>query len=461
MQVKNLFFNVPARRKFLKSNQTEQNNLVAEFERIALVNPSVSFSLTSNGTLVTKLPAGSLRQRVVNVFGKRMNEQLLAVETQSTLVNITGFVGKPSSSRKKGANQYFFVNGRYMRHPYFHRAVVEAFSHLIPEGEQVPYFLYLDVNPAEIDVNIHPTKTEIKFENETAIWQILLAAIRDSLGRFNAVPTMDFESAEMQEIPVFNPLEITSAPKAPVVQVDANYNPFYTRKSPSASSSISDWQTLYEPAPQAPVDFPAVPATQDTFLDAVSEDTMDRSVEHFQYKGQYILTSVRSGLMLVHQQRAHVRILYDRYIHQMQQTPASTQGLLFPDMVQFSPSEAILLQESMSSLVALGFDLSPLGGGSFSVNGVPAELGGANPTQLLAELVENLKDGNSMLEHEVRHRLALTMARQTSIVMGQALSPAEMENLIADLFQSTNPNLTPDGKTIVTILSQDEIESRF
>ncbi|MCF0197648.1 MAG: DNA mismatch repair protein MutL, partial [Bacteroidaceae bacterium] len=273
-QVNNLFYNVPARRKFLKSNQTEQSNLTQEFERIALVNPSVSFSLTSNGTLVCKLPAGSLRQRVVNVFGKKLNEQLLAVDTESTLINITGFVGKPTSSRKKGATQYLFVNGRYMRHPYFHRAVMEAFTHLIPEGEQVPYFLYFTVDPANIDVNIHPTKTEIKFENEAAIWQIIVASIRETLGRFNAIPSMDFDAEERPDIPVYMPpTDMSKMPIAPVVQVDTNYNPF--KANASSQRPTRNWDELYrslEKAAHTP-DIEATPEQADTMLFGDTSDT--------------------------------------------------------------------------------------------------------------------------------------------------------------------------------------------
>lgn len=462
--VKNLFFNVPARRKFLKSNQTEQNNLVQEFERIALVNPSVSFSLTSNGVLVTKLSAGSLRQRVVNVFGKKLNEQLLSVDVDSTLVRVTGFVGKPTSSRKKGASQFFFVNGRFMRHPYFHRAVMEAFAHLIPEGEQVPYFLYLDVDPANIDVNIHPTKTEIKFENETAIWQIILAAVRDSLGKFNAIPSMDFESGNQLEIPVYNHENLVQQkPQAPTIQIDQTYNPFRSSRTTSSSAVTSNWETLYPKADLAPtmsVGQKTITPEAELFPEDDSSLT-DRSAEHFQLKGQYILTSVRSGLMMVEQHRAHVRVLYERYMHQMQQSPASTQGVLFPEMVQFSPSDDALLQESEQALRNLGFDLSPLGGGSYSILGIPADLGGADPVKLLAEMVHNLKEGKQNLEQEVYHHLALTMARQTSIVLGQVLSVQEMETLIASLFQTSNPNLTPDGKQIISILSQEEIDKRF
>lgn len=463
-QVRNLFFNTPARRKFLKTNQTELNNLIQDFERIALVNPSVAFTLTSNGSLVSNLPAGSLRQRVVNVFGKRLNEQLLSVETDSTLVRITGFVGKPSASRKKGAQQYLFVNGRYMRHPYFHRAVMEAFAHLIPEGEQVPYFLYFDVDPHTIDVNIHPTKTEIKFENEVAIWQIIVVAVREALGRFNAVPAMDFESDPQLEIPVYNPSSANPSIQAPKVQVDQSYNPFGKQATRTAQRQSVDWMQLYnglERATSASVVVPDEETKQEELFQSATDDCTDRSSEHFQFKGQYILTPVRSGLMIVDQHRAHVRILYDRYMHQMEQAPASTQGLLFPEMVQLSPSDASFLEESEPSLRALGFDLSPLGGGSYSINGVPADLGGANPVGLLGDIVENLKQQPQHATADIRHRLALTMARQTSIVVGQVLSQQEMDALINDLFLSSNPNLTPSGKTILTIMKEEEIDGRF
>ena len=221
------------------------NNIIQEFERIVLVNPSVSFSLSHNGTLITKLPASNLRQRIVNVFGKKLNEQLLSVDVDTTLAHITGFVGKPGAARKKNTNQYFFVNGRYMRHPYFHKAVLEAFVHLIPEGEQIPYFLYFDVDPANIDVNIHPTKTEIKFENDTAIWQILVAAIKDSLGKFNAVPTIEFDVEGRPDIPTFV-FSNTSDVHAPRVQVNSNFNPFRSNEGKCQKQAPADWELLYK-----------------------------------------------------------------------------------------------------------------------------------------------------------------------------------------------------------------------
>ena len=247
--VKNLFFNVPARRKFLKANSTELSNILAEFERIALVHPDVAFYLYHNDAELFNLPVMPLRQRVMAVFGKKMNAQLLTLEVDTTLVKISGFVAKPETARKKGAHQYFFVNGRYMRHPYFHKAVMDAYEHLIPEGEQVSYFVYFEVDPANIDVNIHPTKTEIKFENEQAIWQILAAAVKESLGRFSAVPSIDFDTEDMPDLPAFE----SSAPsEAPQVHYDAQFDPFRRGGGqPSRRTATADWEALYAGIPKA------------------------------------------------------------------------------------------------------------------------------------------------------------------------------------------------------------------
>jgi DNA mismatch repair protein MutL len=465
-EVRNLFFNVPARRKFLKSNQTELNNIIQEFERIALVNPTVSFSFSHNGEVMTKLPASNLRQRIVNVFGKKLNEQLLSVDVDTTLARITGFVGKPETARKKNANQFFFVNGRYMRHPYFHKAVLEAYAHLIPEGEQIPYFLYFEVDPANIDVNIHPTKTEIKFENDSAIWQILVAAIKDSLGKFNAVPTIDFDVEGRPDIPAFD-FHAGADVHAPRVQVDNNYNPFRSSegKSQSQRQTPVDWEQLYAniqkstPDADYQIEEPAE-QMQDLFSDEAPSG-MEMSNCHFQYRGQYILTPVQTGLMMVDQHRAHVRILYERFYNQMHGQKASSQGLLFPEMLRLPPSDAILFQDMLDGLRSLGFDIESLGGGSFSVNGVPTDLKGANPVSVLTQMVETVKEKETGIENELQHRIALVMARNTSIVAGQVLSNTEMESLLAELFQCQNPNLTPTGKVIVSVLEQTQIDKLF
>lgn len=327
--VRNLFFNVPARRKFLKSNQTELSNILTEFERIALVNPNVSFTLYHNDTEMLNLPAIQLRQRIMGVFGKKLNQDLLSFQIETSMVKIHGYIGKPESARKKGARQFFFVNGRYMRHPYFHKAVADAYEGLIPVGEQVSYFVYFEVDPANIDVNIHPTKTEIKFENEQAIWQILSASAKEALGRSNAVPSIDFDTEGMPDIPAYDPLPYAgSAPAAapPVTSYDPTYNPFDIKhvapSSYASRSSASGWEPFYQglekkpqqvemdwkdsfpeemPQEEPEVELPAEPTLHDSSV------AVEKAAQHYQFKGKYILTSVKSGLMIIDQQRAQDR----------------------------------------------------------------------------------------------------------------------------------------------------------
>lgn len=460
-EVSNLFFNVPARRKFLKSNQTELNNIIQDFERIALVNPSISFSIASNGNRLMQLPAGGVLQRIVGIFGKRLGEQLLPVQAETSLVRISGFVGKPEAARKKGASQYLFANGRFMRHPRFHYAVMEAFSHLIPEGEQVPYFVFFRVDPAAIDVNIHPTKTEIKFENEQEIWSILVAAVRDALGKFNAVPTIDFDVEGRPDIPAYDAHGLTDV-RMPRVQYDTSYNPFSSHRE--SRNPPRQWERLYEQAaarsgPELPdtPDSPGFPAIPDA--PALFTEEAERSSQHFQYKGQYILTAVQSGLMMVDQRRAHIRILYERYMRQMQEHTAATQGLLFPELLELSPSDAALLTGILDDVRALGFDISPLGGNAFSIVGTPS--GQANPVAVVQQMVESVKQQDGGHADALHHQLALVLARSNAIEVGEALTPVQMESLIGDLFQCGNPNLSPSGKTILTILQQEAIDKMF
>lgn len=448
-EVSNLFFNVPARRKFLKSNQTELNNIIQEFERIALVNPGVAFTLSSNGNRLMQLSAGSPLQRIVAIFGKRLSEQLLPVQVETSLVKISGYVGKPESARKKGASQYLFVNGRFMRHPRFHYAVMEAFSHLIPEGNQVPYFIYFEVSPASIDVNIHPTKTEIKFENEQEIWSILLAAVRDALGKFNAVPTIDFDVEGRPDIPAFQSGGYGEV-KAPRVQVNTSFNPFSTHSE--SQKSTRQWEKLYEQATAASVQ--SEPRSEMLF-----PESDERSTQHFQYKGQYILTAVQSGLMIVDQRRAHIRILYERYLAQMKEHDAATQGLLFPELLELSPSDAALLSSMLDDVRSLGFDIVPLGGSTFSVVGTPS--GQTNPLVVVQQMIETVKMQDSVGSDALHHRLALVLAQHNAIEVGEVLTPVQMETLIGDLFSCDNPNLSPNGQSVLTILRQEAMDKMF
>ena len=477
--VRNLFFNVPARRKFLKSNQTELSNILTEFERIALVNPDISFTLHHNGTEMLNLPAIPLKQRIMGVFGKKINQELLSVEVDTTMVRISGFVGRPETSRKKGARQYFFVNGRYMRHPYFHKSVMDAYEHLIPVGEQVSYFIYFEVDAANIDVNIHPTKTEIKFENEQAVWQILSAAVKETLGKFNAVPSIDFDTEGMPDIPAFENSPYSSL-QFPQTSYNPSYNPFNT--SPSSSPSYSrqeskGWEHFYEglerqtgnavadvyPEEAMPVEEYTSAEASLPFYGQTGEATpvAEASSQHYQYKGRYILTSVKSGLMVIDQQRAHIRVLYDRYLEQISSRQGASQGMLFPDIVQFSASEIPVLQEIMEDLSFLGFELTDLGGGSYAINGVPAGIEGLQPVKLVQDMLQTAIEKGCKVKEEVQSILALSLAKATAIVPGQVLSAEEMNHLVDDFLTSTSPNYTPDGKVALAVIKEDELEKLF
>ena len=496
-KVDNLFYNVPARRKFLKSNATELSNILQAFERIVLVYPDIHFLLHHNGAELQNLKPASLRQRIADVYGRQYSQDLLPVEVQTTLCNITGFVGKPETARKKSGHDFFFVNGRYMRHPYFHKAVVTAYDRMIPEGMQVPYFLYIDVDPSAVDVNIHPTKTEIKFENEQAIWQVLTATVRDALGRFCDVPAIDFDVQGKPEIPIFDPERDSIA--APKVNYNPDYNPFNSgargnggtgeRDMSSHRQRVpSDWEQLYDianisprPSVEGGLQSPSLFPTDDSASDISSINCklssvncqLDPSPLHYQYKGCYIMTAVKSGLMIIDQHRADVRIRYERYLQQLENHAAATQQMLFPESVRFSPAESVILQQILPSLTAIGFDLSDLGGNTFAINGIPAGLEGINPVSLLQQIVTDAQDHSFCDDSAsdissvncklstVNSKVALSLAQSVAVPYGQVLSNDEMEQLVNELFACSNVNYTPNGKAILSILPQTDIERLF
>lgn len=461
-RVENLFFNMPARRKFLKTNATELNNIMAAFERIVLVYPDIAFTLHSNNMELLNLRPGTLRQRITDVFGKKISQDLLSIDVNTTLCHITGFVGKPESARKKGVHNFFFVNGRYMKHAYFHKAVSNAFERLVPEGMQVPYFIYFDVNPADIDVNIHPTKTEIKFENEQSIWQILTAAVKDAIGRFCEVPAIDFDTEGRPDIPVFDPERDSIS--MPRVSYNPDYNPFKSSQSTKPSQTTpSDWQQLYDAAlghrqPISPTLFAPeeLPANEQP-TDMIAE----KSPSHYQYKGRYIMTAVKSGLMVIDQQRADIRIRYERYLRQLQQQAGTTQRMLFPELVEFSPADAVVAARLIPELHSLGFDLTDLGAGSYAIAGTPAELDGLDPVNLLHSLVGDASSHDTGSSEQLHASLAQSMARHAAIPQGQVLSNDEMERLINELFACENVNYTPDGHPILYIIPHNDIEQHF
>lgn len=461
-KVDNLFYNVPARRKFLKSNATELSNIITAFQRIALVYPDITFMLYHGDTLLYKLPAGGLLQRIVELMGPRFQADLLPVSVETTLCKVNGYVGKPESAKKKGAHQFFFVNGRYMRHPYFQKAVMSAFERLVPQGEQVPFFLYFEVPTADIDVNIHPTKTEIKFENEQAIWQILAATVKEAIGRFNEVPAIDFDSEEHPDIPVFNPERHDAV--LPEVKVNHGYNPFTTTSSsPVKRASVDEWQQLYPQnmSPSIPDEdaLPGLDFTDETVPSLA--DHLEKSPLHYQYKGKYVMTAVKSGLMIIDQYRAHVRVMYEQYLKQLSETPGVQQRVLFPEVLRLAPAEELTLQHIMPDMRQLGFDLSPLGAGNFAVQAIPAGLEGINVGELVNNMLTAANEQTASSKEKIHESLALSLARQAAIPYGQILSNLEMEELVNDLFRCPNPKYTPDGKSILYILSQTDIERQL
>lgn len=462
--VEDLFFNVPARRKFLKSNSTELTNILAAFERIILVYPDITFTLHHGSSELVNVHSGSLKQRIVDVFGRRLSQDLLPIDVDTTLCRIHGFVGKPESARKKGAQQYFFVNGRFMKHPYFHKAVMHAFERLLPEGTQVPYFIYFDIEPADIDVNIHPTKTEIKFENEQAIWQILSASVKDAIGKFCDVPSIDFDTEGKPEIPIF---DTTVDIKQPETLFNPSYNPFapdahrpapadVRHAPPRTSAPNDDVQALFD----SPYKSPVISSDEESITPIASQNAVleDKSPVHYQYKGRYIMTAVKSGLMIIDQQRADIRIRYERFLERIRSASADTQRVLFPEMITLSPSRLVLLKKILPELTAMGFELTDLGGGTYVVNGIPAGIEGVEPIALLNNLVTDAEDCSSNSMDDIHKSLALSMARHVAVPRGQVLGNAEMENLVNELFSCTNANYTPDGKAVICILPQQEIE---
>lgn len=479
--VKNLFFNVPARRKFLKSNQTELTNVVSDFQRIVLVHPEVSFTLYNNGAEMYNLHQCSLRQRIVDVFGKKINAELLPVEVETSLVSISGYVGKPESSRKKGSHQYFFVNGRFMKHPYFHSAVMKAFENQIPVGEHVSYFIYFSVDPSTIDVNVHPTKTEIKFDNEQSIWQVLSATVRETIGKFSNVPMIDFDVEGRPDIPVIGVDE--SMPSMPRLSAPS-YNPFSGGTSSKYSRS-EGWEKLYESSEKQ---FELSSIGSDAFagLDGLSpsgafsdEENLQRSLwdevpsqanvveedfssyPKFQYRGQYIIVPSKQGLLAVDQHRAHVRVLFEQNMKCMSVSKRPSQKVLFPAIVQFEKKEIVVLSSVMEDLIALGFELDNLGGGSYSVSGVPSGIEGVDVDSLLHQMLASAIEKSGNLREEAIEGLALTMAKRTAIVRGQVLSSVEMNSLLSELFSLDTPARTPDGKIVYSVLDSGGMESLF
>lgn len=464
ISVKDIFYNVPARRKFLKSNQVENSNIVTEFERIAIANPQISFTLNNNGVEAYKLHSSTLLQRIISLFGKTMNTQMLPINLTTTLATITGFVGKPENARKRGAQQFFYVNGRYMRHPYFHKAVMNAYDGLIPSGEMPNYVIKFEVDPATIDVNIHPTKTEIKFENEQHIWPMLSSAVKEALGKFSAVPSIDFDTEDAPEIPIFNP-------NAPVRQPQVSYTPGYNPFKYSGVNKVSnDWQKLYDnfetpSVVEEEMTMHPQPSTQQSVgveQELIPAETIPTSVGNYmQIKGRYIATTIKSGLVLVDQHRAHTRILYEKYINNIDLNTQPVQKILFPEIIQLTPTQTEIMLAIESELLSVGFEISNLGSGSFSITGVPEGSEGLNYQDLLLKFIDIATETGTTDTTLFKKKMVQTLASSAAIPYGQALTAEEMEYLTQELFKLSEANYTPDGKPTLSCLTNEELEKRF
>ena len=460
IKVSNLFFNVPVRRKFLKTDATELRNLLTEFYHIVLVYPKISFTFVHNDEILLELPAGTEKQRIEAVFGNSKNNTytsaFLDVKTETELVDIHGFVIKPEAATKR-AEQYFFVNGRYMRHPYFLKAVQTAYSGMLPSDFQPSFFIYFTIAPEAIDVNIHPTKTEIKFADEQTIFQILMASVREALGKFSLAPTIDFDTRGSIDIPT----SPTTPVRAPQVSVDTSYNPFHTRDSFGSRPSVQGWESLYEGVGVQNTDRFQVDLRVQTDLPLVQQEIDAQNCPMWQYGGKYIFVATEGGLMMVNQHRAHVAVLYAQFMEQLAQMQGSKQQLLFPEVWTLTQDEMALLQPLLPDLRAIGFDIEQLSPDSYSIQGVPAQIAQQSALPVLQQILQSVREVGADTQSEWRSRIAMTMADRSAIPYGQTLTETEMRDIVQRLLQLPQYRHLPDGKVIVSLMTDEEIGKRF
>jgi DNA mismatch repair protein MutL len=450
--VKNLFYNIPARRKFLKSDNTEMRHIITEFQKIVIAHPEIRFSLYHNENEIYNLGNGNFRQRIISVFGKQINNDLITLETATTLIDIKGFIGKPENARRTYGEQFFFVNNRFMKHPYFHKAVIEAYRNILPPEAIPSYFIFMEIDPASIDINIHPTKTEIKFEDERSIWQILMASVKEALGRFNIVPSLDFGDEALIDIPIRSSFK--NIPGPPSIEIDPRYDPFAGEERMSNQNRIierfekennSGWEKLYS-ALEREESEPVKIETERTF---------------FQIKNKYIVCPVKSGLMLIDQKRAHERILYERFLDNLNNNRSISQTELYPVNMELNPADIFVLKEIEDDIRLLGFNFQLLDKNMISITGRPSEIGSADPVMMLEILLEEYKKTQSDPANGVREKVAAAMAGASAIPYGKILMKNEMEDLFDTLFSCKAPNYSPKGKPVIDILTLEEIDKRL
>jgi DNA mismatch repair protein MutL len=451
--VRSLFFNIPARRKFLKSDNTEIRHIIGEFQKVALAHPEIRVSLYHNDSEIYNLPEGNLRQRIVGIFGKSINQDLIGLDTETSLIKISGFVGKPENARRTSGEQFFFVNNRFMKHPYFHKALMEAYQNILPPDSIPAYFVFMEVDPGHIDINIHPTKTEVKFEDERAIWQILMASVREALGRFNIVPSLDFENEALVDIPLIN--QYKGIPEPPRIDIDPTYNPFAGEDKGNSRSVIErferegsgNWDRLYPPGDRQPG------------KEALSFQETQR--RFFQIRNKYIVCPVKSGLMIIDQKRAHERILYEKYLQCLSTESSAAQTTLFPETVELNPDDYFLLTENENYLRLLGLDIRDLGNNVVSINSMPSGIRESVPSELLETFLAEFRNKDSGPAAGIKEKIAAAMARSSAIQYGKILQNKEMEELFDTLFGCSSPNYSPTGKAVINILTLEELDKRM
>ncbi|HTM99189.1 MAG TPA: DNA mismatch repair endonuclease MutL [Pedobacter sp.] len=471
ISIKNLFYNTPARRNFLKSNPAEMRHIIDEFQRVAMAKPTIAFSLHHDGVEIYRLPASALKQRIVHLFGSNYNQRLIPVEEETTIINLKGYIGKPEFAKKTRGEQFFFVNDRFIKDAYLNHAVNKAYQELLPDDNYPLYVLFIDIDPAKIDVNVHPTKTEIKYLDEKSIYAIIHSAVKRSLGRFNISPTIDFnqETGFNQMISPIAHEDIVP----PSIAFNPDFNPFAPSRSPvkesssasylrshgNAGSSTQNWGSLYEVTEHKVVEQSALPLTP-----AYEGDQFEPVQKQFmQVHNRYIVSQIKSGVMVIDQQAAHERILYERFLLHLEDRKGASQQSLFPQTVTLSPNDYELAKSLLEDIKSLGFEVREFGKNTLVIEGVPVDLGSTtiNETQLFEHLIEGYKNSQQELKLDKRDSLARSMAKNSAIKVGTALSQQEMNTLIEELFACKTPNFSINGKPVIQTIALSELAQKF
>ncbi|PRD49362.1 DNA mismatch repair endonuclease MutL [Sphingobacterium haloxyli] len=479
--IKNLFYNIPARRNFLKSNSVEMRHIIDEFQRVALAHPSVFFSMHSDGNELFHLPSETLKQRIVHLFGNNYNQRLVPVEEDTTIITVSGFVGKPEFAKKTRGEQFFFVNKRFVKDPYLHHAVMNAYEDILPADTYPLYVLFIEIDPSKIDINVHPTKTEIKYEDDKAMYAILRSTVKRSLGRYNITPTLDFnQETSFANLITNKPLEEI---QAPTISFNPNFNPFEETNSSSSSSRSSsyaaglekksgipqNWDSLYQITQKDVSEQLSLHEEEKAFSGGSAKErsspstiSADAVKQFFQLHNRFIVSQIHSGFMLIDQQAAHERILFEHYMELLENHQGSSQQSLFPQTVELSPADYALMEEILPDILTLGFQVRPFGKTTFIVDGIPADLGqGINETKILEQLLEDFKNNKDELQLNKRENLARSLAKNAAIRPGAALDNQEMSELIDKLFATQSPSISIHGKPIVVTITLQELMERF